>query len=408
MNVHNRVCPICSSEEIKNLERINFTLFDGHPMNGGYELVQCNKCGFVYADTNVTQKQLDNYYAELSKYEDKAISTGGGYDQNDRDRLKATAEFLSRHIIDKTARIADLGCANGGLLKELKNLGFENLVGIDPSSVCVNVTQQEVGCEAYQYSLFDIPESIGKFDLVIVSHVLEHLLDIDQAMSVIDNLLIEGGCLYAECPNAAFYHLVIHAPLQEFNTEHINHFTEVSFRNLMSIHRFREIESGDKILIISSGQDYHAVYGVFRKDYSIDKSSIEFDSSIGAAIQSYIAQSTEMLSEIQDEIKLIPATMPIALFGVGQFSFKLLGSEALRVRHNIMLFDNSRINVGKTINSMRIHHGDELVSEYAKEKFAIIISSLIHEAPIRRGIEAKFYDAPEKPIVIGFSRVLKE
>ncbi len=407
MKSHNRLCPICSSEKRTVLIPIKFSLFDGHPMNGGYDLVKCDNCGFVYADTSVTQAQLDGYYTELSKYEDKVISTGGGYDQNDRDRLKVTAEFLSGYISNRNARILDLGCANGGLLKELKDLGFENLVGIDPSAACVDITRQEVDCEAYQYSLFDIPENIGKFDLIIVSHVLEHLLDIAQAMNVIDSLLSDGGSLYAECPNAAFYDLVIHAPLQEFNTEHINHFSVTSFRNLMSLHGYSELTTGDKTMIISSGQDYHAVYGVFSKVNLPRGLELKFDSSIDAPMHSYISQSKEMLSEIVNEIKTIPEDTPIALFGVGQFSFKLLATEELKNRKQIRLFDNNKVNVGKTISGTLILHGSELVSEYEKEKFTIVISSLIHETPIRTSIEKMFGDTSDKPKVIGFSHVLK-
>src|SRR5213080_4569414 len=121
-----RKCPVCNSEEAKVVHKIEFVLFDNHPMAGGYNLVQCETCLFIYADTHVTQQQLDIYYKELSKYEDKNIGTGGGYSKNDKDRLFETAQFIASQLQNKNARIIDLGCANGGLLKELKMLGFNN------------------------------------------------------------------------------------------------------------------------------------------------------------------------------------------------------------------------------------------------------------------------------------------
>src|SRR4051812_21928625 len=188
--------PVCNSGKAKVVHNIEFVLFDNHPMAGGYNLVQCVKCLFIYADTHVTQQELDIYYKELSKYEDKNIGTGGGYSKKDKDRLLKKAEFISSQLPDKNARIIDLGCANGGLLKELKVLGYNNLVGLDPSSTCVEITKNEVGCDAYQMSLFNIDESLGKFDLVILSHVLEHLLDLTSTIQTLNSLLKEGSLLY--------------------------------------------------------------------------------------------------------------------------------------------------------------------------------------------------------------------
>ncbi len=256
-----RACPICDATDKDLIKKIDFELFDGHPMNGGYTVAQCKKCGFIYADTPVTQRDLDRYYTELSKYEEKS-ATGGGFTQNDKDRLSVTAKFLGKHIADKKARIVDLGCSNGGLLKELKNEGFTNIVGIDPSLECVNITIAEVGCECYQHSIFDIPRNIGKFDVICLTHVLEHLLNVKDTVQIMDRMLNPGGIIYIECPNADQYQDVIHAPFQEFNAEHINHFTEVSFENLMGLFEFKKMISADKVMKTASNQDYHAVYGL--------------------------------------------------------------------------------------------------------------------------------------------------
>ena len=56
-------------------------------MANGYELVCCDRCGFVYADTAVTQEDYDRFYASYSKYEDKKIATGGGESSSDAHRL---------------------------------------------------------------------------------------------------------------------------------------------------------------------------------------------------------------------------------------------------------------------------------------------------------------------------------
>jgi len=408
-NKNERNCPVCDSESKEFIIKVDFELFDGHPMNGGYDLVQCNNCGFVYADTSVTQDELDHYYTELSKYEDKAISTGGGYTQNDKNRLAEAANFISKNIADKNARILDLGCANGGMLRELKNEGFTNLVGIDPSAECVNITKQDVGCECYRYSLFDIPGEVGKFDVIILSHVLEHVLDVKQTISIIAKLLNKDGYVYLECPNAACYYDVIHAPLQEFNTEHINHFTETAFRNLMASYQFETIVTNDKIMKIASDQDYHAVYGLFRKEETNNTSvrEMQYDDTVKGHIARYINDSNKIFDEVKETIAAIPNNAPIGLFGIGQFAFKLLKTPVFQNGRSYKLFDNNKMNVGKTINGVKIMPGADIVEEYKKEHFSIVISSLIYEMAIKKNIQTLFEkNNTETPDIIGFFHLL--
>lgn len=402
-----RKCPVCSNEEVVFIHDVQFVLFDDHPMTGGYNVVQCNKCLFIYADTHVTQEELDIYYKELSKYEDKNIGTGGGYSKNDKDRLVRTAEFISSYLPDKSARIIDLGCANGGLLKELKTLGFKNLVGLDPSSTCVEITKNEVGCEAYQMSLFNIDESLGKFDVVILSHVLEHLLDLSSTLKKLNNLMENGSLLYTECPNALNYNKVIHAPLQEFNTEHINHFTEVSFENLCGLYGYQKICTGDKIMKIASDQDYHAAYGLFKKTAGSYNYTLKADKEINESISHYITKSEKIFGAILSKFSGVNPSEPIALFGVGQFAFKLLSRLGLRNYKHLKLFDNNALNIGKKIQGVEILPGKNIISEYKKAPFTIVITSLIYENGIRKQIEEEFRNnSLNYPSIIGFQNCL--
>lgn len=407
-NTSFRNCPVCNANQAHFVKKIDFALFPKHPMAGGYDVVQCKECGFIYADTKVTQNDLDIYYKDLSKYEDKTIGTGGGFTQYDKDRLAKTAKYIDKHIQDKSIRIADIGCANGGLLKELKNLGFTNLVAIDPSLACIEITKSEVGCEAYQYSIFDINSKVGKFDLIILSHVLEHILDVKSTIETLNALLVDGGLVYVECPDAQNYAKVIHAPYQEFNTEHINHFNETSFLNLFSIYNYHKIDTGTKTMKIASDDDYYAVYGLFKKS-SNAAHKVVFDNMVMNGIDEYIKKSDLIYYNIIDELEKINEDTTIALFGIGQFAFKLLANTVLRNRKKLLLFDNNSLNVGKSIDDFSIHHGKEITSNLINENSVIVITSLIHEQDIKTGISSAF----EKehlfiPQILGFKHLLNK
>ncbi len=48
-----------------------------HALSNGADIPCCDRHAFVYADTTVSQKDYDIFYAKLSKYEDKKTATGG-------------------------------------------------------------------------------------------------------------------------------------------------------------------------------------------------------------------------------------------------------------------------------------------------------------------------------------------
>jgi len=388
----NRSSPICNSNNSNLIKKINFSLFEGHPMQGGYDLVQCQDCSFIYADTKVTQAELDDYYSNLSKYESKEISTGGGYNEYDRNRLVDTAQYISSRFNNKELAIADVGCAIGGLLEQLRNEGFNNITGIDPSISCVNITKNEKGINCLHASLFELDDSFGKYDLVILSHVWEHILDLEAALKSIEKILKPNGCIYVECPNAMNYKNVIHAPYQEFNTEHINHFSTASFYNFFGSRGYALIDKGIRIMKIASNNDYDAVYSLFKKNLDGSKTEIVFDQEILPSIKIYLDASEDTYEKIVEKIKTVAASnQDIAFVGIGQFAFKLLESvKEIGIKNKLILFDNNTLNEGKVINKSIVQSGKNLISNYKTKKFNIIITSLIYQNEIANNLKSEF------------------
>ena len=73
MTTSKRGCPVCGNDEVEFLHNQQFVLPEGRRLTEGYDVVCCERCGFAFADTTVTQAQYDEYYATLSRYESNEV-----------------------------------------------------------------------------------------------------------------------------------------------------------------------------------------------------------------------------------------------------------------------------------------------------------------------------------------------
>jgi 2-polyprenyl-3-methyl-5-hydroxy-6-metoxy-1,4-benzoquinol methylase len=375
-----RLCPICEEAVCEILHRQKFVLPQGHPLTAGYDVVCCNRCGFVYADTTVSQADYDRFYAEFSKYEDRLTSTGGGDVPWDAERLAATAAYVAEFLPDRRARILDIGCANGGLLRALRDLGWANVVGIDPSAACVENTSRLHGIEAYVAWLSAIPVGLGQFDCVILSHVLEHVSSLQSAAHSLGDLVRPGGIAYVETPDATRYVEFVTAPFQDFNTEHINHFSPRCLANLFGEAGWVARTSGQKVILSAPQMPYPALYTVFARDAGTALGfSLTPDVELHDKIRAYIARSQTTLDEIATTIQAALCASPeLIVWGTGQLAMKLLAETPLGEAQIVAFVDSNPINQGRLLRGVPILAPDAIRGMPQP----ILVASTLHQDEI--------------------------
>lgn len=376
-----RKCPICNHDTVDPLHFQRFALPVGHPLSEGYEVVCCRNCGFVYADTNVSQETYDHFYARYSKYEDARTGTGGVENPWDIKRQKKTAKQISGHVKNPSLSILDVGCANGGLLKSLRDLGYVNLLGVDPSPVCIENTRK-LGLDAEIGSLFQ-PIAREPFDCIILSHTLEHIQDLTGALEWINKRLKPEGTVYIETPDAVRYVDFIYSPFQDFNTEHINHFSLTCLGNFMQLHGFLMSHSGKKVLKVATDIYYPAIFGVWTKTDGHPPKLVKKDKFLRSKMEEYINRSKKMTIEIDAQISKILLRSPsIVVWGTGQLTMKLLAETSLTHGHIVAFVDNNPINHGKLLHDIPIVSPKEL----DKLSAPILVATLLHHKAIARQI----------------------
>lgn len=382
-----RPCPICDNTVSDILHHQEFTLPDNHCLPAAYDVVACPGCGFVYADTPAEQDDYDHYYRECSKYENASLSTGGGATAFDAERIEQTVFDIAAALPDKHAAIIDIGCANGGLLSAFKRIGYYNITGVDPSPACVDFVEKQ-GIRAFNGGLFTgypSPDSLKdkQYDCIVLSHVLEHVVSLKEAvMSAVEHLKA-GGILYVEVPDASRYHDYFIVPYYYFDCEHINHFDEHDLMNLVLPLGFSGIKFTKKELVVAGDKRYPAVYVLFKKNGNErGQFTIRYHDTVLNSVQDHIQQSRKNKSyQIFDE--LAEQQQPVAIWGAGSHAIRLLKNTSLGKCNIVAFVDSDRKKQGTRMDTVLVHDPEYLRSF----KGTVVICAALYNDEIRNTIK---------------------
>jgi SAM-dependent methyltransferase len=359
-----------------------FTKLSAGNILEGYDVVICKNCGFCFANNLPDQAAFDRYYREMSKYEHQDHL--GQPSEFETRQFPALAQFIQKHIPDPKSRILEIGCANGGLLNALKQIGYKNILGVDPSPICAQNAEQLYQIRVLTCALSDLKVETDPFDFIILVAVLEHIQDLDGALLKLRRSLAPTGKLYIEVPDATQFISSSDAPFQEFSVEHINFFSPKSLTNLMGAHGFTEVFSTQTSYDQTDTHTGYAIRMVFQKSNANNKFDPIYDYDSEAGLKSYIVASQKVENRIHKTVnELVDGQQPLIVWGVGTHTQRLLATSRL-ANANIVAFVDSNPNYqGKKLNNTPIIHPALL----AGTDEPILVSSRIFQSEIVHQIQ---------------------
>jgi 2-polyprenyl-3-methyl-5-hydroxy-6-metoxy-1,4-benzoquinol methylase len=187
-------CPLCSSRRSKPFDQRKFRGFT-------VENSICLDCGLVFQSPRMNETEMAVYYqAEYRR------TYQGAEGPVARDLVVQTARAQSLldfalYKISKVKRCLDIGCSTGLILKHFQvQLGCHP-VGIEPDNAYRSYAEGQ-GLTVYA-SLDELEMALEeRFDLVVMSHVLEHLPDpVGYLSHLRESVLTPGGSILLEVPN---------------------------------------------------------------------------------------------------------------------------------------------------------------------------------------------------------------
>ena len=375
-----RACPVCFCPTKRRLFRQELSRLSQGSLMDGFDLAVCDDCGAAYADGIPAQEAFDRYYAEMSKYE--YSSRAGAPSESDQARFADIAESLAPHL-RPDSRLLDIGCATGGLLDAFRQRGCANLLGVDPSPACVRLTTELHGVPARCATLRTLDTLGERADLVLLTGVIEHLRDVDDSLRQVRGCLGEGGSLYVEVPDASRYDEHFSAPFQLFSMEHVNYFSPRSLDNLLARHGFSPVFSRRVARPLSAQAMEPTIAALYRLDGAADAAARVRDTETAPALERYIAQSRALEERVRAKVAALAAAgRPLAVWGVGTHTLRLLETSRLPEARIVAFLDSNANYQGKSLAGVPVL----APADFADRDAEVLISTQTAEQEIARTI----------------------
>lgn len=162
----------------------------------GFTWGRCQRCHSV--QKLITERQ----YADLNPTYDPGYRSGVAEADDAQQRMDVDGKekLLRRTFPDRhSGRLLDIGCGMGGFLLAGRRLGMQ-VVGVEPSAAHSKAAVTLFGLDV-RTGYFDRNRFSGNFDLIILSHVIEHIYLPQAFLDDVTSLLAPGGALLVATPN---------------------------------------------------------------------------------------------------------------------------------------------------------------------------------------------------------------
>jgi SAM-dependent methyltransferase len=239
-----RACPLCGSREEAavldasvDASRFGSLSFASRkpPELMHWRLVTCARCGLLYANPAPDEEALVRAYREA------------GFDASGESAYAARTyagivERLLPGLPDRRGAL-DVGAGDGAFLARLLELGFSDVVGLEPSAAAregaPTALMELIREKPFRPGVFDS----GRFALVACLQTIEHLPDPLAAAREAKRLLREGGAFVVACHDRSAWSARLlgrRSPI--YDVEHLQLFDRQTVRALLERAGFARIE----------------------------------------------------------------------------------------------------------------------------------------------------------------------
>lgn len=219
-------CHLCHASAlypIRGYDQLHRVSSDCLPIGPGGQLAVCRVCSTVQKPIDENwQKTVQKIYSNYQIYHQSAGREQVVFDQNTGSATSRSRSLLQKilaHLpLPETGDMLDVGCGNGALLAAMGQLQPHwRLTGTELSSQHEASIRKLPGVVAFHVGqVQDLP---GRFDLITLMHVLEHIPDPVAFLASLRGKLTPDGQVLIELPDHA------RNPFDLLIADHSSHFS---------------------------------------------------------------------------------------------------------------------------------------------------------------------------------------
>jgi len=216
----------------------------------------CKECGLISTSPRISKGSLSYYYDKIyhplhfgveSLSDKKALFTAN-------QGVKILESILPFLEANRSYSLLEIGAGTGSNLIDIENTAREKRIeikglGTELSQECIEIARSRGGNVVYG-SFDEIIKMNRKFDIIILSHVFEHFINLDDSIFKIRQLLSDYGLIYIEVPGVMVLHKngqYNYDYLQYLTHAHIYHFNLASLTRIFNNNGFRLVQGNENV-----------------------------------------------------------------------------------------------------------------------------------------------------------------
>lgn len=224
-------CPACAGQEFKpHLSCKDYTVSQEI-----FQIVSCTRCSLKFTNPIPDLSRLGDYYKSedyISHSDTKKGLISTLYHLVRTQALKSKLRLVENHVSRGT--ILDFGAGTGAFLDYAKSRDWKT-IGMEPDQGARQLAASK-GLAMYK-DLADLERNLeGKVDAISLWHVLEHVVELKQALAFFRKALKPGAVLFIAVPNHKSFDAELY---KEFWAaydvpRHLYHFEQKTLTNLVT------------------------------------------------------------------------------------------------------------------------------------------------------------------------------
>ena len=206
---HLRACPSCDNSSLDKIREIGSLYSGNDTFPKPFYLVECLTCSLIYLHTAPSKAELESLYTEISQFdsweysEERTRAIVDYYSSVYKNLIAANPNFAQKNERELAPKILEVGAGLAWMSRAVKEASPRAV------TICQDISEEALNQATWadEYLIGDLEalmpklEKHGGFQIISMTHVIEHLLDPLSVLRQLRPLLAKDGLILITTPH---------------------------------------------------------------------------------------------------------------------------------------------------------------------------------------------------------------